>query len=111
MWFLPQAYIKSIDLHLLLAIGVFDDPSLPFSLSLVWLRPRKLQDASYPEAVSHRVSPPANVPTLSGFDSLSGFSRTERPIREEKRCGLSQNLLLVTSLPTFEHFPIAFPVP
>jgi len=30
MWFLPQAYIKSIDLHLLLAIGVFDDPFCPF---------------------------------------------------------------------------------
>lgn len=39
-----------------LAIEVFDDPFLPFSLSFVWVRPRKLQDTSYPEAVSHRVS-------------------------------------------------------
>lgn len=44
---------------------------------------------------------PTNMPTLSGFDPLSGFSRTEQPIREEKWGGLSQNLLLVTSLPTF----------
>ena len=51
------------------------------------------------------------MPTPSGFDSLSGFSRTEPSIRDEKWCGLSQNLLLVTSVPTFEHFPIAFPVP
>jgi hypothetical protein len=32
------------------------------------------------------------VPTLSGFDSLSGFSRTEQPIREEKMVWLVSKL-------------------